>query len=511
MLGGWVLVRHVVVTAADTSSSSRRHHAFVRGTRRQRQLRVLQQSHVEQKQQQQQRVNFNVIEQTEYHDWKEEKRQRRQRRRRQLSPMDHIDYPGLLIPQPSSQNLAQGTAYWLIHTPKTAGDSILSEGPKHIPVGSTIAGNGEQSFYDTLGSTRNMIVFARDPTSHVISQFLTCKYSPWGRYINENTNFPGYNDLHNVLGGLDDWITYWYQNPYNNSTTTTTTTTSADYNNKEEKKQPKSLKCYNPWNHQSRHMVYNSYDDDESGDDENMKIKSSPHVVTSEHDRIPPISEVLQNLEQVGTIGIVEHFTASMCILEYHANQRQLTDQCTCTYDKEKAKFVLKASNNETRETHGVPKYYSTNMVTQETIDMIHQLTTVDQLYYDHAVKLFTNEIERIQHDTGIDLLCRDNSVEDDGNNSNNHGALTHGPFNTNNSNTIDSNDSSSKNNNKAVVREKETLLLTTSTERQSCIFDSLGWIMICTIVIVYTWNIRRRSIKSTTNKKRNIQEIPTS
>merc|ERR1711862_5675 len=91
---------------------------------------------------------------------------------RSLSREDWILWEGK-IPVKGSEKLQH---FHFIHIPKNGGSSFLNESSKHMPVGSVMKGNKERSVYHTLGDRKDMVVFLRDPSKHVLSQFLECKY-----------------------------------------------------------------------------------------------------------------------------------------------------------------------------------------------------------------------------------------------------------------------------------------------------------------------------------------------
>ena len=84
----------------------------------------------------------------------------------------------------------------------------------------SLKGNGEQAYVkDFMGEKLEIdtkywvVVNFRDPMHHILSQFLECKYNPWGKRVTKNTGFPGYGKYNNVMDGFNEWISYFATKP----------------------------------------------------------------------------------------------------------------------------------------------------------------------------------------------------------------------------------------------------------------------------------------------------------
>jgi hypothetical protein len=294
---------------------------------------------------------------------------------RQLSGLDYHDHYGKLPPlnvkrSTSSSSHPPPKLWTFIHIPKTAGDSFLTDAPNHMTTQTNVLGNKERSlkFSDT---SVPMVVFLREPTSHVLSQFLECKYDGWGQNTTKGTGFPGYHKLEDALLGFDEWVRHFHGL----------------------EKRPRfgkyaAFNCYDPFNMQARYMVTNA---------------KSPHFATTKSDRWPDLATSRKRLAELQVVGIVEHYPASLCVFEYHAGGRTfLTDDCQVCDEEGQ----LKVAKSLVHHSHGVPPH-SIHSISNETLELIHDMTRIDQQLYQTGLEMFVQHVDSIRHETGMDLLCR--------------------------------------------------------------------------------------------------------
>jgi hypothetical protein len=305
---------------------------------------------------------------------------------RELSQADGKIFPGQIDPSSLLSEHKNATKlsvekkeFHYIHIPKTAGESFLLDSPFHIGVGSTMQGNAEKTYYETPSLFQNdkkrrySVVFLRQPTNHVLSQFLECKYDPYFR--NFAKTVPGYNELENVTAGFDEWITNFIDMELHNV-----------YG-----KEP-SYRCYEPWNMQARYMTASGKEKD-------------PHFAHDRSGRVPDLSLAASNLRTIDMVGITEYYSASLCLLEYFALDGTLSPLCR-QCDPSTGKIM--AQEKQHRESHGVP-HHSIDMISEQSLQYIeNNLTTIDQELYKMGLQLFDEQIEMVWRATGVDLLCRD-------------------------------------------------------------------------------------------------------
>jgi len=317
--------------------------------------------------------------------------------RRALSKADWTTFHGTINMSSVNAHLPVNAtvpkAFHLIHIPKSAGDSVMQDSPAHMAVGQTLKGNKELPYYATVHTEKfwndpednqRAVVFLREPTSHIFSQFLECKYDTWGQNKTNGTEFPGFGELDDVMAGFDDWISHFAN---------TTASHTADYIQHGRNPKQFAYNCYDPWNMQARYLTLN-----------NDTFFQNVHFVPSAaHARQPPLQVAMANLHNPKLIlGITSYYAASMCLLEYHALGGQLlTEACrTCGDGK------LALTKQQHHDKHGVPAH-STKMITNPvTQHYIQQLTRVDQELYEYALNLFVEELNVVQNTTGIDLRC---------------------------------------------------------------------------------------------------------
>jgi len=283
---------------------------------------------------------------------------------RSLSQEDTIVWEGK-IPVKGSEKLQH---FHFIHIPKNGGSSFLNDSIKHMPVGSIMKGNRERSIYHTFGDRKDMVVFLRDPSKHVLSQFLECKYDKFFEKHINNTGFPGRNAYKDALIGFDRWIEHFALKK-----------NSFGYKG--------AYYCYNPWNMQARFLSL-----------DNLNV----HIAESEDDLEPPLTVAIQNLESIGTIGITDHYDASVCLFEYKALGYFLPD-CEC--NEQTNQLRIAELGHTVHITHGVPPH-SIDDVKNDTLFAIQEMTKIDEKLYNHALTMFYDEIEIVANETGVDLLC---------------------------------------------------------------------------------------------------------
>ena len=306
-----------------------------------------------------------------------------QGQKRRLSALDEQLWNGTLeLPYPANNKKhderAEIPEHWtLLHIPKTAGDSLMLDAPKHLPIGTTLTGNCESSLARTKKDAP-IVVLLREPTSHVLSQFLECKYDWWGKAQTNGTSFPGMGKLDDVMGGFDAWIKHF-----------------VDIARHRKYGPSVAFNCYDPYNMQARYLAAGV-------------SLSGAHLTRQRKDRFPSVTAAKKKLmQQVQVVGIVKHYPASICLLEYHAMGGQLvTPECQVC-DETTQKISLATSDALFHEAHDVPPH-SISMISNATRAIIEgEMTRVDKELYRAGLKLFQQEVDAVYEATGVDLLCR--------------------------------------------------------------------------------------------------------
>lgn len=250
----------------------------------------------------------------------------------------------------------------------------MLEAPYHMLNDTFIEGNLEYSLsFTPTDNETGMLALLREPIFHVLSQFLECKYDEWGQRQTAGRSFPGYGKLDNVMEGFHQWVRHFYE---------LNKTRAEDFGI------DPAYRCYDPYNMQARYFTSSA---------------QYAHYASVEADRWPNINVARRNLEALDVVGVLANYPASLCLFEYHAGGgRFLTDECqTCEGTKLQVAKIRMA-----HETHNVPPH-STKSISNSTLQMIIEMTGVDQELYKIAMGIFHRDVEKIRHETGIDLLCR--------------------------------------------------------------------------------------------------------
>eukprot|EP00854_Cymbomonas_tetramitiformis_P017659 gene17659-21040_t len=253
--------------------------------------------------------------------------------------------------------------YLLIHVPKTSGSSFLQESPEHLPVGSTLTGNHEQTPCHRLTRiipASRQAVLVRSPRKHVFSQFLECKYDKWGQRQTKGTGFPGFGRFETTGAGFEEWLAHFVND---------STASKGDY------------KCYNPWNLQTRFLAC-------------IGLQHGPPV--SDPRVAVPVAVTM--LDHIGFVGIADYYDASICAYEFFVAG---TTRCTC----KEGRLLHPDDYVQARITHRVPRH-SLNDLTKVQTQLINKLTVLDDIVYTHALAKFRSFIKHIEKKSGVNLLC---------------------------------------------------------------------------------------------------------
>jgi len=268
------------------------------------------------------------------------------RKMRELSREDAILWKGAWNVSVPPQNFS------FIHIPKTAGSSFMRESPNHLPIGSTLHGNGEKDACHTRRLPT--VVLLRSPDKHVYSQFLECKYDRWGKRVTDGTSFPRGN-MSRPVSGFNDWL----QHSVNQ--------TGDDYG------------CYHPRNLQTRYLSC-------------IPGSRNPH-----HYAPPNLNKALLNLNLVKFVGIADYYKQSVCAFEVY-----VAGKTKCWCDK---KGGLQMGSPEAHIVHTVPPH-SMSDVSENSMRMIKNLTRYDEKLYEEGLARFWADLNDLSETSGVDLKC---------------------------------------------------------------------------------------------------------
>jgi len=238
-----------------------------------------------------------------------------------------------------------------IHIPKTAGTSTRKELNSRFNLSMPWQENSYKQYFSP--SSFNF-VFLREPCKHVYSQFLECKYDPWGKNQTAHTSFP--RDSKDA-DGMREWVNFFYDDWHPEK---------GDFN------------CYNPWNMQTRYLA----------------LWDTHHLSTILH-KEPSVATAESNLRSLDFVGCVDYFKESMCALNFVLNGT-LFEGCLCNENEA----------NLIHETHQVPKH-SIEDLDETTIARIKNMTTSDEKLYKRFVKSFLWKILKLEEDLNVVIMCR--------------------------------------------------------------------------------------------------------
>lgn len=248
--------------------------------------------------------------------------------------------------------------YEFVHIPKNAGSSFMKESPHHLPINNTLHGNYENDACHTNGVALNKtLVLLRSPRYHVYSQFLECKYDPYFLARTKGQKFPRGTDLSKPVEGFEEWLKH-------------VSAGRDDY------------KCYHPRNMQTRYMSC-------------AGSQSLSNVGESE------LKKALNMTKNIGFLGISDHYTISVCAFEVFVSAAGTT-KCYCANST--SSMTTKKSAQE-HISHGVPNH-SIKDLTSVHLQLIDNLTTLDDKLYKTALERFWIDVDRASKKSGVDLRC---------------------------------------------------------------------------------------------------------
>ena len=209
-------------------------------------------------------------------------------------------------------------------------------------------------------------MFFRKPETLIISQFMECKYAPWGIHTTAMTDFP--RDLPD-LEGLEKWIDHMVQ--MGKTAPPNVPVKTIDYN------------CYNPNDMQTRYLVCASM----------PKMQYGPHHLPP---RELPFALALNVLERLPFVGIMEYLRESLCLLASMIGP--LPEFCPC---ERKDEALLP------HITHSVPRYnISFPLLSRVSQSQVLAITGMDRLLYHAAYQRFRRDLTATEKRLGVNITC---------------------------------------------------------------------------------------------------------
>lgn len=247
-----------------------------------------------------------------------------------------------------------------LHIPKCAGVSFYREMKDKINFSDYSPGNNEVCMHymkKTKVNDYKYVTFVRNPLNHILSQYIMCRYSPWGkqetgkifwkRFREDDFEIDNYDGFH-------DWLTHF--------------TTSTD-----------SHRCYYPYNLQTRALTCE-------------REKAHYHINNFDYgaDRAVGVLETLD-----GTFGVVEYYAESLCLI-MDTLSMEFPRWCQCNYRHEYKMLHY---------DHNMPKH-SVKRVSPKTVDLAMSFIRHDMELYTRATVIFIKRIHELERKRGIEILC---------------------------------------------------------------------------------------------------------
>lgn len=286
----------------------------------------------------------------------------------------------------------------IMHISKTGGSSLLQQ--LAADKETSLLGYDEPEFFsrweqclsllDTSRATevqfkmrpRNFVLtFFRTPRSHVLSQYLECRFDPWGQNVTNQTSFPRNGSQ---IDDFVQWIDHFHDS---------WSTSAGDYG------------CYNPWNMQTRSLTCDEKNQKAIADGavwsnvQPLAETSRLHHVYQDEDVQPDIELAKQHLEErVDFVGLTEFFEESWCLLQYQLHEKLPERGCECGHFQEL---------NLPHERHFTPEdSLRVHSLDKRTLRKIDRMTRADRDVYDTALSLFLMRLRNVERNTGHRLVC---------------------------------------------------------------------------------------------------------
>jgi len=221
------------------------------------------------------------------------------------------------------------------------------------------------------GEIVRVITILRDPKAHVYSQFNHCR-----------KNLDGWFNPVDFPSTFQEWMQFWV----------------ARGDTPEYHAAGNGFRCYLPNNLQTRALSCTATDCSYATcalDWEVLSGQASAFAL----DRSVALDKVMHG---VHVLGLTDFYQESMCLV-YAYVHGELPDWCACEDRQAWDAF------GESKETHG-SNYTAVGAKTfsAEELQLVQQLTQLDQEVYDAAVKRFEADIARVEQQYGKKILCSD-------------------------------------------------------------------------------------------------------
>lgn len=242
------------------------------------------------------------------------------------------------------------------------------------------------------------VALFREPRSHVLSQYLECRYDTWGKEVTEryDTEFRAQNkDLaqsgemfprshkEDFYKDFDLWVDHFYRLKEDG-----THGIIGDFN------------CYNPWNMQVRQMSCSRL---RPRGAKGANVMGGPHHIYSDPSRIS-LKDANESTSLLSVAMITEMYAESFCVLLFNIGNPGFPKWCSIEVESNGTDECLKVPF-EHHSSHGVPRH-SQDDVLAETTAKVDAITGDDVLLYISAAFKCMRAIAQIERKTERKVLC---------------------------------------------------------------------------------------------------------
>lgn len=242
-----------------------------------------------------------------------------------------------------------------LHIPKTAGVSFYTEMKHLIKFSDTSPGRNEKCYYYIKVKRPPqypMVTFLREPVKHVLSQYVFCRYSAWGKSVT-GRYWDSYPD--DMYEGFEKWL--------------------EDY----ESPQWRKTQCYFPYNLQTRFLTCTQ----ERGHYyNNLQYYDSDWAFAN-----------LMSME--GGYGLTEYYPESLCLIMFTL-EMEIPKWCDCNFRDQYVKVHY---------SHDVPRH-SVEMISPKALTTVNEMTVHDHHLYNRAVEVFKARLAAMEGDLGFKVFC---------------------------------------------------------------------------------------------------------
>jgi len=273
---------------------------------------------------------------------------------------------------------------YYLHIPRTAGTSFAVDAKRSLQTFENVVKFktilvDKEGCYDwrkEIKDVQHVAVMFRNPRSHVYSQYLMCGEGP----VNIMTSVPPPE-----RNGFREWLFKWKELESKGAVV-------GDFARgiglkpqlKMELKVTYStlpFHCYNPFNMQTHHLTCQ---------------------LPFKYRRKLDVKQAVQNMQDSWYVGIVEAYQESVCLMHVKVFGK-LPEYCDCTDPVRWGSFQQTHTsfhdnrNIRTPPVASQPKY---------VIDLIDELTSLDQILYKASVERFLKDIKEVEDKHAVKILC---------------------------------------------------------------------------------------------------------